>query len=112
MNTLLDLGSCIIAAEHIVKAEFVPARKGGEPFFNEDTNETELTTPRAARMDLTLTSIHQASECWDYSNFVAAGGSASDHVLLHGEIAEKLAIWLQGRSEIIDLSTVDERLEQ
>jgi hypothetical protein len=108
MTTLLDLGVCIVALEHIVKAEYTSGRKGGEPYFDEDQNAMMTTTARQARMDLTLTSVHLATDELGYSDPLLVGGSASDHILLHGEIAEKLAIWMQSRAEIVILASVED----
>lgn len=103
MNTLLDLGSCILAAEHIVKADFTMGRKGGEPYLDEDTGQMATTEPRQAKMDLTLTSVHLASDELGYSAPLPVAASVSDHLILYGSIAEELAIWMQDHAVIVTL---------
>lgn len=102
MNTLLNLGSRIIALEHIVMAEYEPGHPGGEEYFDEETEQAAFTKPRQAKLDLTLTSLHL--ETYDsYDGDPRGFASASDHLMLYGRDAEELAIVLQSRSVIVNL---------
>ncbi len=108
MNTLLELGTCIIAAEHIVKAEFTAARKGGEEYFDEDSGQMALTVARPAKMDLTLTSTHLKWDEIGMADPTPVFGSESDHVVVRGEVAEKLAIWMQNQAVIVILESPEQ----
>lgn len=111
MNTLLNLGFKSVSLEHIVMTDFTPARKGGEEYFNEETEQIEITTAQGAKLDLTLTSVHLDWQEKTFSQIDVVGGSASDHLVLFGRDAEELAIWLQSHSVIIALEVKPDAID-
>jgi len=94
-NSLMLLENQIVNLEHVTKAEFTPAYAGGE---ENDELPGELTKPRKAKLELTLTSVHLDAKEYDYSEFHVGAASESDVVTLLGELAESAWVWLKSRA--------------
>ena len=106
MKGFLHLGGQMVNLEHVVHVEFKGAYPGGEEKYDEDSGQNFITSPRKARLDLTLTAVLPEALSEDHTEyhgqFHLAAASKSKVVTVHGETAEEVwryfelyAIWPQ-----------------
>lgn len=96
----LMVGKWCINPAHVVWAEWTDPKPGGEQFYDEDYREYRTTSPRPAKVELTLTSLEANDMSDDFaSGYYPKAASQSETLVFHGEDAQNVWNFLTDHSE-------------